>query len=64
LVYGIVLAYSFLNQFYVPAESATLPSVLSKESLPTATDYFFLPQQAVVNFGFWGQLEFKQLAWV
>lgn len=44
LIYGVALAYSFLNQFYVPAELATLPSVVKKKVLPHANGLFFLTQ--------------------
>lgn len=51
LLYGTVLAYSFLNQFYVPAEAAALPSVLSKKMLPQGNSLFFLTQQAALVVG-------------
>jgi len=58
LLYGIVVTYSFFNQFYVPAEAASLPSLVKKKSLPQANGLFFLTQQAalVVGFGFAGLL--------
>lgn len=58
LVYGVAMAYSFLNQFYVPSESASLPSLVSKKSLPFANGLFFLTQQfsLVAGFGFAGIL--------
>lgn len=52
LLYGIVITYSFLNQFYVPAEAATLPAVLSKKMLPQGNGLFFLTQQAALIVGF------------
>ena len=59
LLFAVVLLYSFLNQFYVPAEAATLPSVVRKESLPQANSRFFITQQIalVAGFGFAGLLE-------
>lgn len=56
LLFAVVLLYSFLNQFYVPAENATLPSLVSKEKLPKANSMFFLTQQLslVIGFGFAG----------
>ncbi len=56
ILYFVVLAYSFLNQFYVPAESASLPSVVSKKDLPHANSIFFMTQQAslIVGFGIAG----------
>jgi len=58
LPYGVAAAYSFLNQFYVPAESASLPSIVRKKSLPQANGLFFLTQQAalIIGFGFAGLL--------
>jgi len=58
LVYGVALAYSFLNQFYVPSESASLPSLVGKIDLPFANGLFFLTQQfsLIAGFGFAGIL--------
>lgn len=52
LLYGIAMIYSFLNQFYVPAEQASLPSLVKNENLPHANGLFFLTQQAAIVFGF------------
>lgn len=52
LIYGVVLAYSFLNQFYVPAESASLPALVEAKLLPQANSLFFLTQQGALIFGF------------
>lgn len=52
LIYGVVVAYSFLNQFYVPAEAATLPSVVKKKNLAHANSLFFVTQQASLILGF------------
>lgn len=52
LLYGVVLSYSFLNQFYVPAESASLPSLVKKGVLPHANGLFFLTQQVALVLGF------------
>lgn len=59
LLYAVVLAYSFFNQFYVPAESASLPSVVSKKDLPHANSLFFITQQTslIVGFGIAGIVE-------
>lgn len=56
LSYAVVLTYSFFNQFYVPAEAASLPALVSKKKLPQANGLFFLTQQAsvIVGFGFAG----------
>jgi MFS family permease len=52
LVYGVVLIYSLLNQFYVPAESATLPSVVKKGHLSFGNGLFFITQQSAIIAGF------------
>lgn len=59
LLYAVVVLYSFLNQFYVPAEAATLPSVVTKDKLPMANSRFFITQQIalVAGFGLAGLLE-------
>lgn len=59
LLFAVVIAYSFLNQFYVPAESASLPSLVAKNKLPRANSLFFLAQQLslIMGFGFAGIIE-------
>ena len=59
LLYAVVVIYSLLNQFYVPAETATLPSVVSKKKLPQANSIFFLTQQIalIIGFGLAGIIE-------
>ena len=52
LLYGLAMTYSFLNQFYVPAEAASLPSVVPKKNLPQANSIFFLTQQGSLAIGF------------
>lgn len=52
LLYGVVLLYSFLNQFYVPAEQASLPEVVKKKNLASANGLFFITQQTAIVFGF------------
>lgn len=52
LLYSVVLVYSILNQFYVPAEAAYLPSAVSEESLPQANSIFFMTIQATIILGF------------
>ncbi|BCX14860.1 MAG: MFS transporter [Patescibacteria group bacterium] len=58
LAYGVAMAYSFLNQFYVPSESASLPSLIKKRDLPFANGLFFITQQfaVIAGFGFAGIL--------
>lgn len=52
LLYGVAVLYSFLNQFYVPAEVAVLPSLLRKSNLAQANGLFFITQQVAVVVGF------------
>ncbi len=52
LPYGVVMTYSLLNQFYLPAESATIPSIVSKKLLPIANGLFFITQQSALVLGF------------
>jgi MFS family permease len=51
-VFGAVFVYSLLNQFYIPAESSTLPSIVPPKNLPQANSLFFLTQQASTIIGF------------
>jgi MFS family permease len=59
LLFAVVMAYSFLNQFYVPAESASLPTFVNKNKLVKANSIFFLTQQLslVIGFGFAGIIQ-------
>ncbi len=52
LLFGLVFAYSLLNQFYIPTEHASLPSIVSKKYLPFANSLFFLTQQSAIVLGF------------
>lgn len=52
LIYGVVFIYSFLNQFYMPAESASIPKLVKKGSLPQANGLFVLTVQSSVLVGF------------
>jgi MFS family permease len=52
IIYVVVFIYSALNQFYVPAESATLPATVSKNHLQKANSLFFITMQGAVIFGF------------
>jgi MFS family permease len=65
-IYGVVVLYSSLNQFYVPAEIASLPSLLPPECYPRATGLFILTQQAAVIAGFsiaGGFIKFLGVPW-
>jgi MFS family permease len=59
ILYAIVLAYSALNQFYGPAEAASLPSTVDKSMLARANSLFFMTTQAalILGFGFAGILQ-------
>src|SRR3989344_792962 len=52
LLYGATVGYAFLNQFYVPAEAASLPSLVEKKHLPFANSLFFMTQQGSIIVGF------------
>ncbi len=56
IVYAVVMIYSLLNQFYVPAEFSTLPFVTKKKLLPEANSTFLITQQGslIIGFGFAG----------
>jgi len=49
--YLVVFAYSLFNQFYVPAEAASLPRLVRRENLPEANGFFFITEQAGVVVG-------------
>ena len=44
--------YSFFNQFYVPAEQASLPALVPKKFLPQANSLFFITMQVALVLGF------------
>jgi MFS family permease len=52
LLYEVVFIYSLINQFYVPSEAATMPSVLHKENLTHGNSLFFITQQGSLVLGF------------
>ncbi|MCL5090994.1 MAG: MFS transporter [Patescibacteria group bacterium] len=51
LVYPIVFLYSLLNQFYNPAEAASIPWLVKKKDLPMANSLFLLTAQSALVFG-------------
>jgi MFS family permease len=59
ILYAVVLTYSALNQFYGPAESASLPSTVGKTLLARANSLFFITLQGtlILGFGFAGILQ-------
>ncbi len=52
IVYMLVFVYSLMNQFYVPSEASTLPSVLKPNTLAHGNSLFFVTQQASLVLGF------------
>ena len=52
LLYVVVLLYSFFNQFYIPAETSSLPSMVPKPLFVHANSLFFISQQASIILGF------------
>ncbi len=52
LLFEVVFIYSLLNQFYVPAENASVPSLLPKDRLVQGNSLFFLTQQGSLVLGF------------
>lgn len=54
LLYAGVFAYSLINQFYVPAQLASIPSIVNKSNLPTANSLFLLTGQLSLLVGFGG----------
>jgi hypothetical protein len=52
LIYGIAIIYSFFNQFYVPAEQATLPQIVGEKHFAAGNTLFFLTQQTAILIGF------------
>lgn len=52
LSYVIVFFYSLANQFYIPAEAATIPLIVKKKNLPFANSLFFTTVQLGLATGF------------
>ncbi len=52
LLYGITFFYSVINQFYVPAESASISYLVRKEQLAYASGIFYITQQLSLISGF------------
>lgn len=51
-IYPIVFLYSLLNQFYAPAEGASLPSLVNKKDLPLTNSLFMITAQTSLIIGF------------
>ncbi len=58
LLFGVAMAYSLFNQFYVPAELAALPTLVKKNQYARANGIFILTLQfsIVIGFGIAGVL--------
>lgn len=54
LLYAGVFAYSLINQFYIPAQLASIPSLVKKANLPVANSLFLLTAQLSLLIGFGG----------
>jgi MFS family permease len=57
-IYTILMIYSILNQFYLPAEAATIPSVVPQKLLSSANSLFLSTSylSLVIGFGLAGTL--------
>ena len=51
-IYSILLLYSLLNQFYLPAEATTLPGAVAKRLLPAANSLFLFTTYAALTLGY------------
>jgi len=51
-IYSVLLLYSLLNQFYLPAEAATLPGAVAKRLLPAANSLFLFTTYAALILGY------------
>lgn len=51
-LYGLAFIYSLLNQFYIPAEQASLPGIVKEKHFAHANGLFFITQQASIILGF------------
>lgn len=50
--YMVIFLYSLFNQFYVPSEAASLPSLVKKKNYAEANSLFFITLQAALIIGF------------
>lgn len=61
LLYGVTFFYSIINQFYVPAESASISYLVKKDQLPYASSMFYITQQLSLIVGFASASVFNQI---
>lgn len=52
LIYPIVFFYALLNQFFIPAEGAMIPTIVSKEKLLTANSFYLFTNHASFIIGY------------
>jgi DHA3 family macrolide efflux protein-like MFS transporter len=52
LIYCVIFVYSFLNQFYLPAESSVIPNIVPQERWAEANGFFFLSKEGSILSGF------------
>lgn len=52
IYYVIIFIYSFTDEFYYPAESALMPTIVEKKLLPTANFLFTLASYGAIVVGF------------
>lgn len=50
-IYPVVFLYSLVNQFYYPAEAASIPWLVKKKYLPLANSLFMFTSQSALIFG-------------
>jgi len=51
-IYSIIFLYSLADEFYVPAESSSIPRLVRKEDLPIANGLFMFTSQMAMIIGF------------
>lgn len=52
LIYSVIFIYSMFNQFYLPAESAYIPSLFQNSELAEANGVFYLTKQVSTFVGY------------
>lgn len=51
-IYAIVFLYSLADEFYIPAESSSIPWLVKKKDLPFANSLFLITSQSALILGF------------
>ncbi|MBA4319863.1 MAG: hypothetical protein C0412_15805, partial [Flavobacterium sp.] len=52
LIYPIIFLYAALNQFFIPAEGAMIPTIVSKENLLAANSFYIFTNYAAFIIGY------------